>query len=376
MKKHIATYIIFGLIIIGGAIIVGKSMKGSNSDTIRIGFIGSLTGVEPGYGEGMRGGVEIAVSEINASGGVNGKKIEVIYEDGKCIDSKSAVSAAQKLISVDKVKVILGGGCSNEVLSIVPIVTKNKVIVLSSGASSPVISGSSEYIFRNTVNDAQTGAELARYIYGAGHKTVAAISDQTDYSKGFRDSLVKEFRNIGGTIAANEEVSPNATDYRSSIVKLKNTHFDALFVNPNAPKTAGIIIKQLRELGITQPIFLAYHDTPSLLDTAGSAAEGVVVISFPALENPIARHVLETFKSVKGHDTAYPYNAVAAYDGMNIIGGAIRDVGMDPDKIKESLRALKDYKGGIGTYGFDVNGDTSKINYVYKKVENGKFVQI
>ena len=88
----------------------------------------------------------IAVEEINSSGGVNGKMIELIMEDGKC-DGATAARAAQKLISIDKVKIILGGHCSTETLAIAPLAERNKVLLLASTSSSPAISGAGEYIF-------------------------------------------------------------------------------------------------------------------------------------------------------------------------------------------------------------------------------------
>lgn len=373
-NKHILTIALLILIII---LVFYFSLSNKNStEEIKIGFIGSLTGLDPSYGESMKGGVEIALDEINKTGGVNGKNIKVIYEDGKCIDSKSAVSAAQKLISIDRVKLIVGGGCSNEVLSIVPIVNESKIIMLSAGASSPDVSGSSRYVFRNAPSDSYTGFELANRVYQSGYKNVVIISDQTEYSMGFRRPFISQFKSLGGEVVLDEEIVPNNLDYRSELVKIKQLKFDALFINPNTPKIAGILTKQARELGIGQQIFIAYHATPDFLATAGDKSEGVIAINTPIPDNVLAQNVLEKFRKNNNHDTVYPYNTIAAYDDVKILAEAIKQVGMDTDKISDYLSQLRSYDGGLGKYGFDKNGDIIGIKFRYQQVVNGQFVVV
>jgi branched-chain amino acid transport system substrate-binding protein len=128
-------------------------------DTVKIGFIGPLSGEAASYGESMRQGVELAVEQINSKGGIGGKKIEMIYEDGKCA-GKDAASAAQKLVSVDQVKFIVGAGCSGETIAAAPIVEPAKVLTLSPVSSNATISTMGDYIFRNHPSDNDAGTML------------------------------------------------------------------------------------------------------------------------------------------------------------------------------------------------------------------------
>ncbi len=371
VKKNLL--LVVGLLILVIFFIAFISTR-QNSQEVRIGFIGSLTGVDPDYGEAMKGGVEIAVEKINSEGGVNGKQLKVIYEDGKCIDSKLSVSAAQKLINIDNVKIIIGGGCSSEISSIVPIVDENKVLVLSSGASSPDITGASDFVFRNAASDSVTGKELARYVLNNSYKKIAVISEPTDYSRGFKNSFIREFSNLNGTVVFDEEIPLNSFDYRSVITKLKSLEIDAIFVNPNTPKIAGLFVKQAGELDLKKQIFLAYHLTPAFLEAAGNFSDGVIAINLPFPNNPLAKEVLSHFEKKYGHQTVYPYNTVAAYDAVNIIYEGIKKNGLNTDKLKDYIASLKAYNGGLGQYGFNSDGDISGLTYRFQKVINGEFI--
>ncbi|MDB5259721.1 MAG: branched-chain amino acid transport system substrate-binding protein [Candidatus Taylorbacteria bacterium] len=324
----------------------------------------------------MKGGVSIAVDEINAEGGIAGKKLEVIYEDGKCIDTKSAVSAAQKLITIDKVNIILGGGCSNEALSIVHLLEESNTLLLSSGASSPALSGLSKNVFRNAPSDAQTGEKIAAYMFSKHFRKVAIVSDQTDYSKGFRDSFLKSFANLGGFVVEDISVSPKGSDYRTDLVKLKGKEIDAIFINPNVPVSAGIIARQVRELGMNQQLFFAYHATPDLVRTGGDAVNGAVIINVPTPENDAAKRILKRFEEKYGKSTVYPYNTLAAYDAAMLIAQGIKKAGSKTEDVRSYLHELKNFTGALGSYHFDERGDIQDLQYRFERVEGGKFVDI
>ena len=129
-------------LIFAGCTITGNVTK----ETIRIGAIGPFTGDAAVYGQSEKNAIELAVQEINLDGGINGKKLEVIYEDGKC-NGMDAATAAQKLINVDKVDIILGGVCSGETLAIAPLAEANEVLVFSSFSSSPDVTNAGDFIF-------------------------------------------------------------------------------------------------------------------------------------------------------------------------------------------------------------------------------------
>ncbi|MEK7185690.1 MAG: ABC transporter substrate-binding protein, partial [Patescibacteria group bacterium] len=153
----------------------------SETGPIKIGFIGPLSGDAAVYGETEKNAVEIALEEINQSGELK-RRLEVIYEDGKC-SGKDAVTAAQKMINIDKVSIIFGGVCSSETLGLAPVVESNKVVLFSAFSSSPLISQSGDYVFRKSPSDSDFGKADAELIASQGIKRVAMISENSDYSQ-------------------------------------------------------------------------------------------------------------------------------------------------------------------------------------------------
>lgn len=343
-------------------------------DIIKIGFIDALSGDAATYGEVSKNSAMIAVDEINAAGGVRGKKLKVIYEDGKCT-GKDAVAATEKLISIDKVKVILGWSCSGMVLSAAPLANKNKVIIFSGYATSPLITKAGDYVFRNAYSDADMGVVAAELV-AEKHKTVGILSEQTDFAQAYKDVFVKEFEKKGGKVVADEVFMQEARDYRSQIVKIMAAKPEAIWVDPQTDKTGGTAIKQLRELGWEGPIYGTFFaESPGAVEIAGNAMEGVIFAADPVVDpkaNSKAAELLGKYKARYGKDPAYFYPFASDYDAVYIMANAIEEVDYDADKIKDWLYAMDWYEGVLGKYKFDENGDVVGVKPVKKIVRNGK----
>ena len=159
---------------------------------VKVGVIGPMTGDAAIYGEPNANIIKMAADEINAQGGIDGHQIELIIEDGKCSGS-DAVSAAQKLINVDKVQVIIGGLCSGESLAIVPVAEKAKVSLLSIGSSSPDLTDVSKFFVRNYPSDNTQGVVLATAAVAKGITSIGFIQEQTDYALGVYKAFSAEF---------------------------------------------------------------------------------------------------------------------------------------------------------------------------------------
>ncbi|MDP3794172.1 MAG: ABC transporter substrate-binding protein, partial [Candidatus Uhrbacteria bacterium] len=155
------------------------------SSEVTIGWIGPLTGDAAAYGIPLQKATMLAAEEINAAGGVGGKKLVVAYEDGNC-DGKGGAAAAQKLISINKVQIIIGGTCSGETLGFTPIANENKVVVFSPSASSPdLTTKGGDYAFRFYPSDALAGKVAASYAMDTFKaKKAAVITANTDYAQG------------------------------------------------------------------------------------------------------------------------------------------------------------------------------------------------
>jgi len=149
-SKIILWLLVIIVVIIG--IWYGVSRKPAEEEPIKIGAVLPLTGTESSWGADAKEGIELAVEEINSRGGIKNKKIEIIYEDGQC-KPEPAVTAAQKLINVDRVSVIIGEICSSATLAIAPITETAKVVLISPGSASPKITEAGDFIFRNWITD-------------------------------------------------------------------------------------------------------------------------------------------------------------------------------------------------------------------------------
>ncbi len=346
-----------------------------SAGTIKLGSVIVLTGDAAAYGIDVKNSIGIALNEINAQGGINGKKLEVIFEDGKCT-GKDAATAANKLVYVDKVKVIFGGSCSGETLSMAPITEQNKVILFSSTSSSPLLTTAGDYVFRNHPSDAFAGAQLAEVILKK-YKKAAILSENTDYAQALREVFKKKISEGGGQIVADEVFDQGNKDFRTQLTKIKASSPDVIFINPQSGVAGGLAVKQARELGLNQQLYAAYFGGASdFLEQASGAAEGLIYVDLPILEpsNAKANSLLSKYKAEFEKDPVYPTFAALGYDAAYIIVDAIKSCGEGTDCIKNWLYAMDDYNGAAGKYRFDSNGDVVGVTLSVRQIVNGTVV--
>ncbi len=342
--------------------------------TVRIGFIGPLTGDAATMGKDTLKGVQMAVDEMNAAGGIGGKQVELIAEDGRC-NGGDAASAAQKLVNVDKVQSIIGGTCSSETLAAAPIAGAAKIIAISPVSSSPKLTGFSPYQFRNYPSDAYRTKAFGTFFQKNGLKKIAIITENTDFCQGIR-SGIKENLPAGAIIAFDEVVDPGTKDYRTLMTRLKATDFDAFVLNGQSDATNGEMAKQLRALGMTQTIIGPDSvDSDSFPVIAGSASEGVLAISAPTVDetNPKGAAFAKTYNDRFGKPTWSLYFAALAYDAATVALQTLKEAGPG-DAQRAALLAIKDFQGVAGTFHFDQNGDVVGMPYGLKEFKNGKSV--
>lgn len=369
IMSKIIGWILVLIIIVGGIVMfTGKSDR-AQTGPIKIGFIGPLTGDASNIGQNAKAAVEIAVDEINANGGIGGQNVEVIYEDGKCTGA-TASSAANKLINVDKVSVILGGACSGETSAFTNLAEQSKTTVLSYCSSAPAITNAGDYIFRNYPSDNYQGVFAAEYLKNTLGKSKAAILFvKSDWGVGLQDVFSKKFTELGGTVAVSEGYEQTSRDLRSNISKIKASNPDVIyFLGYTEASIPGL--KQLAEAGIQATIFGGdAWDDAKIYSDAGKASEGIMFTV--GSSNPTDEFKAK-MKAKVGSDE-FAVCTPTAYDGMNILTQVIKKVGTDSTLIKNELYKTK-YTGGMSSseISFDVNGDPLRANYVVKTVKDGK----
>jgi len=341
---------------------------------IKIGAILPLTGDLGMYGTWAKQGIDLAIEEVNSVGGIDGSKIKIIYEDDQG-DAKEAINAMQKLITIDRVPVIIGPLTSSSVLSVAPVAEKSKIVIISPTASSPEITKAGDYIFRNWPSDAFEGKIMAKFAFKKLNlRKVAVIYINNDYGVGAKNVFVKEFGDLGGTILIAESYEQGSTDFRTQLSKIKNELPDAIYA-PGYSKELGLILRQAKEMRIqTQFLSGVDFEGPKTLEIAGEAAEGAIYAT-PGFNSeskePVVQKFQKKFKAKYGKEAEN--FAAHSYDATKIIVQVIRNRGYSSSGIKRALYKIANYPGVTGITTFDEFGDVEK-SYLIKTVKNGHFV--
>ena len=341
-----------------------------SSEPFRIGVMESLTGAGETYGTVASQAKQMALDEINAAGGVNGRPLEFIVEDSKC-NAQDAITAYRKLTEVDGVKIILGTSCSGAMLGVAPLAEADGVILFSGLASNPDIANAGDYIFRTQISDIQVGIGTGNTLWADGIRALATITETTDYAEGVRRTTVAQFEKRGGRIVAEEHFATDLTDFRSQLEKLLAANPDALHIAPQSEFAAGTIIKQARELGYEGPI---YAETISVgataLEIAGDAATGMKAITADLdPENAKGQDVLAKFRERYDYVTL-PWHLGSAYDDVYIAAECLKKTGddQDADGFRDCMYEIT-WSGAIGdNYSFDEQGEVVGLSRVVVEV--------
>ncbi len=348
---------------------------GANTGPIQIGFIAPLTGDAASYGVPMKNITALAVKEINATGGINGRPIEVIYKDDKC-NGKDAANAIQNLITNNDIHVVIGSACSGATLAAVPIAAASKVVMLSPAASSPELTSVSSYFFRDYPSDATQGQVLADLAFQQKHwHTVAFIQEQLDYPLGIYNAFSARFQQLGGTVIK-EEFPTGQDDLHDQLTKLKSQTPDALFIDTQTPAAAEKIVAQLKDINWHPPLLLSdiiAGDATTIAQKA-HAFEGALAAEFsvdPANEKFL--HLEAAYKDAYGVDLPFPSYAQSEYDAVYLLRDALMAVGNNGEKIATWSRTVTNWQGASGAITINSDGDREG-GHVPKIIKNGKDV--
>ena len=345
--------------------------KAMSPDPFRVGVMDSLTGVGESYGNPIVNAKQLALDEINARGGINGRPLELVIEDSKC-NAADAITAYKKLTDVDGVKIILGTTCSGAMLGAAPLAVEDGVIMFSPSATNPDISVAGDYIFRTAISDAQLGVDTGNAMWADGVRKLATITETTDYAEGVRRTSVAQFEMLGGEVVAEERYASDVTDFRSQLTKLINANPDAIHLAAQGELPGGTIIKQSRELGYNGPIYTESVPTgATALEVAGDAATGVKAIIPTDLDpnNKTAQDMLVNFRERYDYLTLTWFLG-SAYDTVYIAAECLGQTNddQDADGFRDCMHDIS-FSGAIGeNYGFDDSGDVVGLSYAVAEV--------
>lgn len=368
MKK---TLYIIGLIVIVvlGWYLFKKDSQSTNKETIKVGGILILSGEGASWGEAARNGINMAIEEVNSNGGVDGKNIEVVYEDDGS-DPQKGISAFNKLTTSDGVKFIIGPNWSNVGLALTDLIKSKKVVTISPSLGLAKFNEENQYAFNTWPHDYILSEHLAEYVYAQGHRKVALIGAQDIWVKDQTKAFSDKFKSLGGTVELTYEPQVDIKDIRTELSKIKsNKNIDAVVLTTDGYSLTNIAAKQIREFGINLPLFNITVDNKILADCAGFC-EGMV---FPTFLTPSKQ--FET-KYKARYNREVELGADSGYDALMLLVQAFKKVGYtDTDKVQQYLHTVTEYKGVSGDLISDGKGAFTK-DYLIKKVVNSLPVTI
>lgn len=359
MKKKL-----FLLLLSVSVAMAGLTGCGNKTDdnTIKIGFVGPLTGDCSQDGIACKEAAQLAVQEINDAGGIDGKQVELVAYDDKS-DPKEAAIVANKLAEDTSILGVVGHYNSSCTLSGAPIYNKAGVVEVAYGSSAPAVTDAGDYTFRVLNSDDMQGALVADWaVNELGYKNCAIVYENSDYGLGNAESFKKAAQGYGATIVSEDSyITGQTKDFTSILTNIKNSDAEMIFVG-GLYNECAMMLKQAQTVGLdiqmmsTDGVF-----SPSLIELSGEAGEGFLLIGTFHLENPA--EICQKF--ISGYEAMYDGKepgtyAAMSYDATRVLLEALKNGCTDRKAVREFLTTMEDFPGAAGDITFDENGDVLK----------------
>ncbi len=352
-------------------------------EPIKIGALLSVTGPASFLGAPEARTLEMLAADLNARGGVGGRKVEILVKDTAGSPEK-AISFAKQLIDEEQVFAIIGPATSGETLAVKAIADEGKTPLLSCAAAEAIVSPVARWVFKTAQKDSHAILKVFEAMKKRGISRVGVLSSNTGFGKAGREAIAKLAPEHGIQIVADEVYDKAATDLTAEVTKVKAANVQAI-LNWSIEPAQAIVIKNARQLGLKIPIFQSHgFANIQYVRAAGAAAEGVV---FPASRIVVAealpdkhpqKAVLVAYK--KAYEARYQEDASAfggyAHDAFAALVKAIGEVGPDREKVRTAIEEMKGFVGTAGVFSFspaDHNG-LGVDAFEMVTVKDGKFV--
>ncbi len=375
----------FGMLLASLLVLTGCSTAGStgssssssstaSGNTILVGVLTPTTGSSAQMGKDMNNSIQMATDEINAAGGVNGKKIKLDFADGAA-DPQTAATAANKLVS-DGVTAVVGGYASGAVLPASGVFHNAgipMVVTAANSAKIPAEGYNNMFLFNGTTTaQAQSASDYMTKKLNA--KRIAIINDNSAYAKDLAQLTEQDVKAAGGQVVVMDAVNPQESDFTTELTKLKGQHPDATYWTAYYA-AGGLFLKQFKQIGVPGAFGVGDgSNDPTLIKIAGvQNAEGAFVTTSPTpqFETSAAAWVKKyqsEFKTDPG-----PYSGLS-YDGMRLLANAMtRANSVDKSAIIKALAATNNFQSFGGPVSFKADGELAKSNFIILNVKNGQF---
>ena len=366
MKSLLSTLFVVFLLILFGC---KEELK-----VYRVGAVVPLSGQFEAYGRNVKNGLTLALEEINASGGVKGKTLDILFEDDRS-DEKVAAGKV-KALKGSGVAVIIGGVTSNEALAMAPVCEQEKVVLLSPTASSPKLTGIGQYFFRNYPSDTLEGRVMAEYaVRRMKIRTVAILYIDKEYGKGITDVFKERFQGLGGVVSYEKGYPEGTVDFVEDVKQIKANPPDAVYL-PGYFTEVAAILKELKAQKVEAKVISTQGMAqPMIVEIAGEAAEGVVYPQppfDPESNDPEIQKYVASYK--KKFPTKPDIDAAFSYDALRLVARAIENCANYPQDLRARI-ADTNFKGITGDIAFGANGDVDIQPRMFE-IKGGQFVPI
>ncbi len=352
------------------------------ADAIKVGAVLAVTGPASFLGAPEAKTLEMLVSEINSQGGINGSKIDLIIKDSAANPEK-AISFTKQLIEEDKVLAIIGPSTSGETMKIKNIMEEAKTVLLSCAAAEVIVNPVAKYVFKTPQKDSFVIRSIYDQMKKMGISKIGIVSANTGFGNAGKAQLEQIAPEYGIEVLISEVYDKEATDLTAVVTKIKAMKVQAV-VNWSIVPAQSIIAKNMRQIGMTEPLFQSHgFGNIKYVQAAGEAAEGII---FPAGRLLVAdvlpddhpqKAVLTKYK--KDYESKYKEDVSTfgghAYDALMILVEAVKTAGNDKEKVRDAIENLKNFPGTGGIFNFsaeDHNG-LAMDSVSMLTVKGGKF---
>lgn len=353
-------------------LILGSMGCGSGATEVQIGAILSQEGRAAPYGQSIWRGMQMAMEDVNAAGGVDvggagsPLPLNIVMRDDRS-DPQAAMQHAQELIAMG-VPAVIAADSSEIALAIAPLFEEAEVIFMSPSASTPKLSEEGDYVYRNFPSDQLEAVNLATHVYNvAGIQEVAILGSQSEYGLGVKNAFISRFRMLGGTVSTQQTFPAESPDVSAQVEALRDADFGGIYIAGYSSE-AAVVARAVRDAGIDVPLFgTGAILAEELIEMAGEAVEGLIFPSplfDPDSESEEVRRFVAAFRERFG-DTFDVY-AAHGWDAVKILVQAIEQNGLRPEDMRFYLNAMNPFDGAAGMTSFDDKGDVRKFHRMFE----------
>jgi branched-chain amino acid transport system substrate-binding protein len=365
------------------AALAASTLAGAQTkEPLKVGALLAVTGGASFLGAPEARTLEMLVEDLNARGGIDGRKVQLVLKD-TAGDPAKAVSFAKQLMEEEKVFAIIGPATSGETLAVKPIVEEGKTLLLSCAAAEVIVNPVAPHVFKVAPKDAHAAEMIFRRMKKMGVKRIGLLSSNTGFGKAGKDQVEKLAPAHGIEIAVSDVYDKAATDLTAEVTKLKAANVQAI-LNWSIEPAQAIVIKNARQVGLNVPIFQSHgFANIQYARAAGAAAEGVmfpasrIVVAETLPEKHPQKAVVTAYK--RAYEGRYKEDVSTfgghAWDALMLLAGAVKEAGLDRERVRGVLETTKGFVGTAGVFNLspaDHNGLALEA-FEMLTVKDGKF---